>query len=100
MNGFTSFSIKPLRVATVTGMIFSVLGFIFGIIIIVQKLMNPDEIQLGWTSNMAALIFIGGLILLVLGLVGEYMGRAFISLNKQPQYVIKEKMDSKTDKKD
>ena len=100
MNGFTSFSIKPLRVATVTGMIFSVLGFIFGIVIIIQKLMYPAVIQLGWTSNMAALIFIGGLILLVLGLVGEYMGRAFISLNKQPQYVIKEKMNTSSHKED
>ncbi len=99
MNGFTSFSIKPLRVATVTGIVFSILGFIIGIILIVRKLLDPASILLGWTSNMAMLLFIGGLILLVVGLVGEYMGRTFISLNKQPQYVIKEKMNIKEDRK-
>ena len=99
MNGFTSFSIKPLRVATVSGIVFSILGFIIGIILIVNKLINPDSILLGWTSNMAMLLFIGGLILLVVGLVGEYMGRTFISLNKQPQYVIKEKMNSNKEQK-
>lgn len=99
MNGFTSFSIKPLRVATVTGIVFSILGFIIGIILIIRKLLDPASIMLGWTSNMAMLLFIGGLILLVVGLVGEYMGRTFISLNKQPQYVIKEKMNIKEDHK-
>lgn len=99
LNGFTSFSIKPLRVATVTGMAFSVLGFIIGIVLIVQKLLDPESILMGWTSNMAMLLFIGGLVLLVVGLVGEYMGRTFISLNKQPQYVIKEKMNIKEEKK-
>jgi undecaprenyl-phosphate 4-deoxy-4-formamido-L-arabinose transferase len=99
MNGFTSFSIKPLRVATVTGIVFSILGFIIGIVLIIQKLLDPESILMGWTSNMAMLLFIGGLVLLVVGLVGEYMGRTFISLNKQPQYVIKEKMNIKDEKK-
>jgi len=99
MSGFTSFSIKPLRVATVTGLVFSILGFILGIIIIVRKLIDPASVLMGWTSNMAVLLFVGGLILLVVGLVGEYMGRTFISLNKQPQYVIKEKMNIKEEKK-
>ncbi len=99
MNGFTSFSIKPLRVATVTGIIFSILGFIMGIVLIIRKLIYPDSILLGWTSNMAMLLFIGGLILLVVGLVGEYMGRTFVSLNRQPQYVIREKMNTKKEAK-
>lgn len=100
LNGFTSFSIKPLRVATVTGMVFSVAGFIMVIYLIIDKLLHPESILLGWTSNMAVLLFIGGLILMVLGLVGEYLGRTFISLNKQPQYVIKEKMNIKKDRED
>ncbi|MEI6102125.1 MAG: glycosyltransferase family 2 protein, partial [Eubacteriales bacterium] len=95
MNGFTSFSIKPLRIATVLGLIFALAGFIAGIVLVVEKIIYGDKIALGWTSNMAAILFIGGLVLLVLGLVGEYMGRTFISMNKQPQYVIKEKMNSK-----
>ena len=95
MNGFTSFSIKPLRIATVLGLIFALAGFVAAIVLIIQKLLYWDKIALGWTSNMAAMVFIGGLILLVLGLVGEYMGRTFISMNKQPQYVIKEKINTK-----
>jgi glycosyltransferase involved in cell wall biosynthesis len=98
MNGFTSFSIKPLRVATVLGLVFALAGFIAGIVLVIEKLVYGDKIQLGWTSNMAVILFIGGLILLVLGLVGEYMGRTFISMNKQPQYVIKEKANTKKDK--
>ncbi len=95
MNGFTSFSIKPLRIATVLGLIFALAGFVAAIVLIINKLLYWDKIALGWTSNMAAMVFIGGLILLVLGLVGEYMGRTFISMNKQPQYVIKEKINTK-----
>lgn len=97
MNGFTSFSIKPLRFATVSGIVISIIGFILGIVLIIQKLLDPAAILLGWTSNMAALLFIGGLILFVLGLIGEYLGRTFISLNRQPQYVIKEKMNIRKD---
>jgi len=89
-NGFTSFSVKPLRISSVFGLFFSITGFVYLLIIIIRKIINPG-IPAGWTSIMAAIIFFGGIQLLSIGLLGEYIGRVFLSINKKPQYVIKEK---------
>jgi undecaprenyl-phosphate 4-deoxy-4-formamido-L-arabinose transferase len=87
-NGFTAFSILPLRVATVTGMLFAGGGFLYGIYTIIKKFVNPD-VPMGFSSLMAAVVFIGGMIMIMLGLIGEYIGRIYISINNQPQYVIR-----------
>ena len=89
INGLTAFSVKPLRIATVMGMCFSVIGFIFGIITVIRKIVNINTV-LGYSSLMAVLLFMGGLILLMLGLIGEYIGRIYICINASPQYIIKE----------
>ena len=89
INGLTSFSVKPLRVATFTGVIFSLMGFIFCIVTIVRKLLNINYV-LGYSSLMAVMLFLGGIILLVLGMIGEYVGRIYICMNASPQYVIKD----------
>lgn len=89
LNGFTAFSVKPLRVSTILGAICAFLGFVFGIIMIIRKLMNPD-ILMGYSSLMAVLLFIGGMIMMMLGLIGEYIGRIYICINNSPQYVIRE----------
>ncbi len=96
LNGLTNFSVKPLRIATLVGILFSLLGFFGVLFILINKLVNPN-IEAGWTSLMAAIVFIGGIILIVLGMVGEYVGRIFVSLNKSPQYVVREtlNMDNK-----
>lgn len=88
MNGFTSFSVKPLRIATFIGCLSAFAGFIYGIVVIVQKFVLPDR-QLGFSSLMSALVFFGGMIMIMLGLIGEYVGRIYISMNNSPQYVIK-----------
>ncbi len=89
INGFTAFSIKPLRVATVTGASFAILGFIYGIYTIIKKFVLPD-VPVGFSALMSAVIFIGGMLMLMLGMIGEYLGRLYISQNKNPQYVIRE----------
>ena len=89
LNGFTAFSIKPLRVATACGGFCAVAGFLYGIYTIIKKLVNP-AVPMGWSSTMAALVFIGGMLMLMLGLIGEYLGRIYISLNNAPQYVVRE----------
>lgn len=91
INGFTAFSEKPLRIATYLGCFCAISGFIYGIVIIVRKMINI-RIQLGYSSIMAAILFIGGFLMLFLGLIGEYIGRIYISLNDAPQYVIREKI--------
>jgi len=89
LNGFTSFSVKPLRVASVVGFAIAAIGFIFGVYTIINRLLHPDMAQ-GYSSLMAVILFIGGMLMVMLGLLGEYVGRIFISLNKAPQYVIRE----------
>lgn len=88
-NGFTAFSIKPLRIATAMGCITACGGFLYGIYTVIKKFVNPN-VPIGFSAMMAALVFIGGMIMLMLGLIGEYIGRIYISLNNSPQYVIKE----------
>lgn len=91
-NGFTAFSVKPLRIATGIGAFSAVAGFFYGIYTIVKRLLNPD-VPMGFSSTMAAIVFFGGMIMLMLGLIGEYIGRIYISLNNSPQYVIREKIN-------
>lgn len=91
-NGFTAFSVKPLRIATGIGAFSAVAGFFYGIYTIVKRLLNPD-VPMGFSSTMAAIVFFGGMVMLMLGLIGEYIGRIYISLNNSPQYVIREKIN-------
>ncbi len=90
MNGFTAFSVKPLRVATYTGVGTAMIGIIVLIYVIIKKLSNDPNTPLGWASTISAILFIGGMILLVFGIIGEYIGRIYICLNNAPQYVVRE----------
>lgn len=86
MNGFTSFSIKPLRIATYFGALTALAGFIYALIIVIRHF-AVGMAPLGWSSTTALLLILGGVILLVLGLIGEYIGRIFMCVNSSPQYV-------------
>ena len=97
MDGMTAFSVKPLRIAALLGFLFAGAGFLIGIITILRKLIYPD-ILAGYSSMIAALMLIGGIIMVILGLIGEYIGRIYICLNHCPQYVIKEKRNIKEEK--
>ncbi len=94
MNGFTAFSVKPLRFATFCGGFSAAAGFVFGIVMIIRKLLNPD-ILLGYASTITVILFIGGMLMLMLGIMGEYIGRIYICMNKAPQYVVKEVTDNR-----
>lgn len=93
-NGFTAFSIIPLRIATVIGALAAVAGFIYGSYTIIRKLVDPNVV-IGFSSIMSAIMFIGGMMMLMLGIIGEYIGRIYISLNNSPQYVIRECIDER-----
>lgn len=88
-NGFTAFSIQPLRIATLMGAFCAAAGFLYGIYTIVKKFINPS-VPLGFSSMMAVMVFMGGMVMLMLGLIGEYIGRIYISMNNSPQYVVRE----------
>lgn len=88
INGITAFSIEPLRIASYLGVFSAFLGCMVAIIVVIRKIMFPD-IYAGWTSLMACMLFLGGIILTVLGLIGEYIGRIYICINEAPQYTIR-----------
>lgn len=94
MNGFTAFSMKPLRFATLCGGLSAAAGFLLAVIMVIRKLLNPD-ILLGYASTITVILFIGGMIMLLLGLLGEYIGRIYINLNKAPQFVLREVYDNR-----
>lgn len=97
-NGFTAFSILPLRIATVAGAIFAGSGFVYGIYTVIKKFVNP-AVPLGFSSMMAAIVFIGGMLMIMLGLIGEYIGRIYISINNSPQYVIRREVGNGNDER-
>ena len=86
MNGFTSFSVKPLRLATYAGVLTAFLGFIYALVIIIKHFVD-SSIPEGWSSTMALQLVLGGIILVVLGLIGEYIGRIYMCINASPQFV-------------
>jgi len=92
VNGFTAFSVKPLRLATFLGFGFSFAGVVYGIYVIVSKLIHPDT-PVGYASIMATILFIGGVLMFIMGMIGEYIGRIYINQNKSPQYVIRQKLN-------
>ena len=94
-NMSTSFSIFPLRLSLLMGSILSFIGFILAIIFIVNKLVN-NIFPTGTAAIFVAVTIFSGVILISVGVIGEYVGRMFISLNKKPQFVIR---DSFTNKK-
>lgn len=93
MNGLTSFSVKPLRIATFSGCCISLFGLVLAIIIIIQKLILKDSVSAGWPSIMTVVLILDGAIMIMLGLVGEYVGRIYVTMNKSPQYVIKDEVN-------
>lgn len=89
MNGFTAFSIKPLQFSTFLGVFFAIVGFVYALVIVVQKCLGTIGVA-GWSSIIALMLIIGGCILMMLGLIGEYLGRIYICINNAPQYVVKD----------
>ena len=98
VNGFTSFSVKPLRIAIVCSFIFVVSAIIITLAIIINKIKNPS-VPLGWSSTMVVLLIIGAALTFILGLIGEYVGRIYISINNSPQYVVR-KVTKNDERKD
>ncbi|MCM1498452.1 MAG: glycosyltransferase [Clostridium sp.] len=93
LNGFTSFSVKPLRLMSIIGILVAMIGFLYGVITIIRKFTDPAMI-VGYSSIMSVNLFMFGVLSFFMGLIGEYVGRIYISLNKAPQFVIKDYKES------
>jgi undecaprenyl-phosphate 4-deoxy-4-formamido-L-arabinose transferase len=83
----TSFSVFPLRVATVFGFSLTALSLLVISVILVQKLQHP-EWPAGWASLIATILFVGGVQTFCVGMLGEYLGRAYLKINGKPQFVV------------
>ena len=93
-SNILGFSIVPLQMATYTGFFFSLIGILAAIGVIILKFVRPAT-YIGWPSMMVAICFFSGVNLFVLGLVGQYVGRMFLGLNREPQYVVREMLGRK-----
>ena len=89
LDGVISFSVKPLRITSVFGVIATFIGFILVVVIAINTLLHGDVA--GWTSLMAAILIVGGVQMLMLGMLGEYVGRNFINNNNSPQFIVRDK---------
>lgn len=88
INGFTNFSVKPLRIAIFFSALFIIIAFAMIVVLTINKIINP-AVPIGWTSVIILLLIIGAVITFILGLIGEYVGRIYVSINNNPQYVIR-----------
>lgn len=90
LAGITGFSVKPLRISTMLGYVLAILAFVYGIYAIAIKIFTENVVS-GWTSLLAGVLFIGGIQMIMIGILGEYVGKLFIESKKRPNYIIKEK---------
>ena len=96
MQGITQFSIKPLRIANVLGFLSAFSGLLYGIYVAWSHFFGHTTVS-GWTSVMVCILIIGGIQLIILGIVGEYLGRTFLQTTALPNYIIDDELLDKTD---
>lgn len=87
-SNILGFSIVPLQMATYIGFFFSVIGILAALGVIILKFVRPAT-YIGWPSMMATICFFSGLNLMFMGIIGEYVGRIFLGMSKNPQYVVR-----------
>jgi dolichol-phosphate mannosyltransferase len=87
LDGFFAFSYRPLQLASISGILVSTIALVLAVLLIVLKVVHGIPL-LGWTSLMVAVLFLGGIQLISLGLLGEYVGRIYDEVRARPPYVI------------
>ena len=92
VDGITSFSAAPLRLATLIGLLASVLAMLYAAFVVVKTLIFGDPVQ-GYPSLMVVILFLGGMQLLALGVIGEYLGRLFDETKGRPLYLVEDTID-------
>jgi dolichol-phosphate mannosyltransferase len=92
ISGITSFSIIPLRIAIFIGLITSVFSFLQMARVLYAKLILNSTIP-GWATTITLMTFMFGILFILLGIIGEYIGRILIETKKRPKFLIREKLD-------
>ncbi len=99
MDAITSFSYRPVKIATYVGTVISAASFIYLIVVVIQKLFTRTTVP-GWASIVAINLFFNGIILIMLGIIGEYIGRIYDESKRRPLYIIREKIGFKDEEND
>jgi dolichol-phosphate mannosyltransferase len=89
LDGITSFSIKPLRLSLMTGLVCILIGVALVIYTLIMKYVYPETVISGWTSLFIAVIFFGGVQLFTMGIVGEYIGKIYRETKQRPLYIVR-----------
>lgn len=92
-TGLLSFSKKPLKLAVWLGMLSVLVALVYAIVILIMKILHPESFVTGWTSTIFMIIFFGGVQLLTIGVLGEYIGSLFDEAKDRPEYIISEKVN-------
>lgn len=88
-TAYFNYSVIPLRIASFVGVAVACVGFVAGVVTIVRKALDPTMIA-GWASTTCLLLFLAGLILMVLGIIGEYLGKIILTINQTPQFIVRD----------
>jgi len=96
LDGIIGFSFFPLRIATWFGFAISGIAFLYALYILYKALFTDAVVQ-GWPSMMVVMLFLGGIILVMLGIIGEYLGRTNIEVKNRPSYFVKETIEKDRD---
>lgn len=91
---YWNFSVIPLRVSFFLGMFSALAGVLIAIAVVINKIVYPD-ITVGWSSTLCVMVLFFGLVLMVLGIIGEYLGKIILILNNTPQYIVRETVNSR-----
>ena len=94
INGIINFSTAPLKLATVIGIISFIVSIVYAIIIVIQKLVVGINVS-GYATIVCLILLFGGLQMIFLGIIGEYLGKTYIETKRRPLYIIKEKISTK-----
>ncbi len=89
-DGILSFSFKPLKIATILGSFISVGSFLYLIVVLLQRWLSPESVTSGWSSLIAVTLLLNGLTLLILGIMGAYIGRIYDEVKNRPLYIVRD----------
>lgn len=91
LNMFINFSVIPLRIFTLLGLIVALVSFVFAVLFLVEKILNPST-PVGWSSIMVSILLFSGIQLIFLGLIGEYLGKLYLDHSGKPQWTVKKEI--------
>jgi hypothetical protein len=91
-NGITSFSSVPLRWVTKLGLLVSLFSFLLAASALIVRIFAPDHVVVGWASTVVPLVFLGGVQLLGIGILGEYVGKVYLEVKRRPRFVIERRI--------